>query len=152
MNQKLGVTWRYVAAHASGMVSMLIVLGVISPDGAQKMVLASQHIYADLHDILGQLAVIYVVVGPSLLAILVKLGFNTTNVDAMIKNLLSIAQSNTPAAQDAKVAIVAAAANPAVGTIMVVNPDVASDPRTPGNVVSAAGVPNPHVARPINRS
>lgn len=107
--QKVGVLWRYVAAHAAGGLSLLVVMGALPADKAQALLANFQRIYTDLQDIFGQLAAVWVLVGPGILAVLVKLGFDTTKVSSLADNLVKIATSNTPQAHEAQEAIVKAA-------------------------------------------
>lgn len=54
----------------------------------------------------------------------------------------AVLDPNTTLSKDAKVSIVSAAADPTLGTTGIVNPELAAEPATPGNVVSTkAAIP-----------
>jgi hypothetical protein len=54
----------------------------------------------------------------------------------------AVQDPNTTVSKEAKINLVTAAADPSVGTKAIVNPDLAPEPATPGNVVSTpAAVP-----------
>lgn len=131
---KISTALRYLGSNATGGLAVFVVLGTLSPDQQVQILKSANTIYNSTHDIVGAMANIWYIVFPIAGAYLAKFGINSSGFGVMMDKVFAAAKSGNV---DAKVAIVNAAASPAIGSQGVVNPELAANPATAGNVVSA---------------
>jgi hypothetical protein len=89
-------------------------------------------IYNSTRDIVGAAANVWYIVFPIVALYLGKLGVNASGIGTMMDKVFAMAKSGN---LEAKVAIVNAAASPAIGTQAIVNPELAPLAATANNVV-----------------
>lgn len=87
--------------------------------------------------------ILAVVAAPIVGPLLARWASNSAKVESQAAAVkAAVEDPNTAISKEAKVAIVSAAASPEIGTTAIVNPELAAEPATPGNVVSTkAAVP-----------
>jgi hypothetical protein len=142
---KLNVAMRYLGSNATGGLAVFVALGTLTPDQQVAILKSANQMYEATYSFVGAAANIWYIVFPIVGVWLAKLGWNASGVGTMMDNIFAMAKAGNV---QAKVAIVNAAASPAIGSQGVVNPELAANPATAGNVVSSpAAVP---VALPEN--
>lgn len=138
---KVNVALRYVGSNATGALTLAVALGTLSPEQSATVIAQVHIMYQATHDFIGAFASIWYIVFPILAIWLGKMGVNSSGFSAMMDRIFAAAKAGNV---DAKVAIVNAAASKEIGSQGVVNPEMAANPATAGNVVSApALVPPP---------
>ena len=139
LNNTANIITRYAGSNVSGALILAATLAGLPPEKSQAVMNSLHTIYADVHDIIGAFANIWYIVFPVVSIWLARLGINSSKIGPVMDRFLKTALSgNTAEAREAKVAIVNAAATPALGTAAIVNPTLAADPATPSNVVRTA--------------
>ena len=131
---KLNVALRYLGSNATGGLTVFVALGTLSPDQQITILKSANQMYEATYSFAGAAANIWYIVFPIVAVWLGKLGWNASGVGKMMDNIFAMAKAGNV---EAKVAIVNAAASPAIGSQGVVNPELAANPATAGNVVSA---------------
>lgn len=131
---KVNTALRYLGSNATGGLAVFVALGTLTPD-QQAQILSSAHtIYQSTHDLIGAFANIWYIVFPIAAVYLGKMGVNSSGFGSMMDKIFNAAKAGDV---EAKVAIVNAAASPAIGSQGVVNPEMAANPATAPNVVAA---------------
>lgn len=145
-SNKVNAALRYLASNATGGLAVFVALGTLSPEQQVELLKSANTIYNSSHDIVGAFANIWYIVFPIAGAYLAKIGINSSGFGAMMDKIFAAAKAGNV---DAKVAIVNAAASPAIGTQAIVNPSLSPLAATAPNVVAApelAPPPPPPVA------
>jgi len=118
---------------------------MLTPDQQVEILKNARQMYEASYAFVGAAANIWYIVFPIIAALLMKTGINSSGFGVMMDKVFTAARSGNV---QAKVALVNAAASPAIGTQAIVNPELAPLASTAGNVVSTpAAVP---VALPQN--
>lgn len=144
LSNKLSSALRYGSASAGMAFTLLAVLSLLSPDQVVTLKANVETLKTSIITGYGALVNMWIILGPVAIGVAAKLGWNSSSVKALAGKLLTIAtnKSDPKSATEAKVVLVNAAASKDIGSQGVVNPDLASNPATSGNVVaSAAGLP-----------
>lgn len=131
---KLNVALRYLGSNATGGLAVFVALGTLSPDQQVTILKSANQMYEATYAFAGAAANIWYIVFPIVGVWLAKLGWNASSVGTMMDNIFAMAKAGNV---QAKVAIVNAAASPAIGTQAIVNPELAPLGATAGNVVSS---------------
>lgn len=131
---KLNVALRYLGSNATGGLTVFVALGMLTPDQQVEILKSAHTMYESTYAFVGAAANIWYIVFPIIAFWLAKLGVNASGIGAMVDNVFALAKAGNV---QAKVAIVNAAASPAIGTQAVVNPSLSSLGATAGNVVAA---------------
>lgn len=131
---KLNVAMRYLGSNATGGLAVFVALGTLTPDQQVTILKSANQMYEATYSFVGAAANIWYIVFPIVALWLARLGINASSVGSMIDNVFKLAKAGNV---EAKVALVNAAASPAIGSQGVVNPELAANPATAGNVVSA---------------
>lgn len=126
---------RYAGVFSAGSMAVFIALGTFPPEQQTEILKSAHTMYQATHDFVGAAANIYYLVFPALAVYLTKLGINSSGFSVMMDKIFTAAKAGNV---EAKVAIVNAAASPDIGSAGVVNPELAANPATPGNVVARA--------------
>jgi hypothetical protein len=133
-SNKVNTALRYIGSNATGALAVFVALGTLTPE-QQTQILSSAHtIYQSTHDLVGAFANIWYIVFPIAAVYLGKMGVNSSGFGAMMDKIFTAAKAGD---ESAKVAIVNAAASPAIGSQGVVNAEMAANPATAPNVVAA---------------
>lgn len=127
-------TLRYLGSNATAALTVCVVFGAMTPEQSQSILANFHTMYVATHDFVGAFANIWYIIFPILSGVLLKMGLNAGGVGAMMDRVFKAAKEGDV---DAKVAIVSAAASPEIGTKAVINPTLAANPATPGNVVAS---------------
>lgn len=136
---KVNVALRYLASNATGGLAVFVAIGTLTPDQQVSLLKSANTIYNSSRDIVGAFANIWYIVFPIAAVWLGKMGVSSAGIGNMMDRVFAMAKSGN---LDAKVAIVNAAASPAIGTQAIVNPELAPLAATSTNVVSTpAAVP-----------
>lgn len=139
LSNKLSSLTRYAGTAGA---TTLTILGALSFLDAQQIAEIKAQV-----DILNQSVVtaygaltkMWLILGPVAIGVAAKLGWNSSGVQALAAKLLGIAKNDAdPKAQEAKEALVTAAASREIGTQAIINPTLAPSPATPPNVVVSA--------------
>lgn len=140
LSNKLGSALRYGSATAGTAFTMMAVLSLLSPDQVVSLKANVETLKTSIITGYGALVNMWIILGPVAIGIAAKLGWNSSSVQALAGKLLTIATNKTDpkGATEAKVVLVNAAASKAIGSQGVVNPELAANPATPGNVVASA--------------
>jgi len=133
---QVNTTLRYVGSNLVTLVTVLGTLSIVPKDQVQILIDNLHTLNDSLVTAYGALTKIWVIVGPIALIWLAKIGVSSSSVQGLVKSLMTQATSNTASAIEAKVAIVNAAANPAIGTKAIVNPELGEMAATADNVVA----------------
>jgi hypothetical protein len=138
-SNKLASALRYGSTAAGTGFTLLAVVSLLSPDQVVALKANVETLKTSILTGYGALLNMWVILGPLAIGVAAKLGWNSSSVQALSKKLLAIAgnAADPTAAKEAKVAIVNAAASPAVGSAGVVNKALAADPATAPNVVAS---------------
>lgn len=129
---KTKVGLRYLASNATGAMSVFVVLGFMTPEQQADVLKNASVIYDSTYAMIGAAANIWYIVFPIIAIWLGKMGIDSSGFGNMVGRVFAAAAAGN---KDAKVALINAAASPAIGTQAIVNPDLAPLPTTPGNVV-----------------
>jgi hypothetical protein len=133
-SNKTATAGRYGGVFVSGALTIFMALGSFDPD-QQKQILSSIHaMYAAIHDFVGAAANIWYIIFPVIAVWLGKLGINSSGFGSMMDRIFQAAKAGDIEAQRT---IINAAASPELGTHEIINPTLASDPKTPANVVAS---------------
>lgn len=140
LSNKVNAGSRYAVTVVATAFTIMAGMSIISPD---QLI----HLKSDLEVLktsfvtgYGALLDMWAILGPVAIGIAVKMGWNSSSVKSMGGKLLKIAGNKAdPAATEAKVVIVNAAASPTIGSQGVVNKEMAANPATSANVVASAG-------------
>ena len=138
-SNKINTALRYLGSNATGGLTVFVVLGMLTPDQQVEILKNARQMYEASYAFVGAAANIWYIVFPIIAALLAKAGINSSGFGVMMDKVFTAARSGNV---QAKVAIVNAAASPAIGTQAIVNPELAPLASTAGNVVSTpAAVP-----------
>lgn len=138
-SNKINTALRYLGSNATGGLTVFVVLGMLTPDQQVEILKNAHQMYEASYAFVGAAANIWYIVFPIIAALLMKAGINSSGFGVMMDKVFTAARSGNV---QAKVAIVNAAASPAIGTQAIVNPELAPLAATAGNVVSTpAAVP-----------
>lgn len=129
---KVNVALRYLGSNATGGLTVFVVLGMLTPEQQVDILKNAHAMYDATYAFIGAAANIWYIVFPIIAAWLLKMGVDSSSVGSMMDRLFALAKAGNKQAQ---VAIVTAAASPALGTQAIINPALAPVPETPGNVV-----------------
>lgn len=144
-SNKINTALRYLGSNATGGLTVFVVLGMLTPDQQVEILKSARAMYEASYAFVGAAANIWYIVFPLIAAFLAKAGVDSSGFGKMMDKVFTAARSGNV---QAKVALVNAAASPAIGTQAIVNPELAPLASTAGNVVSTpAAVP---VALPQN--
>lgn len=130
---KLNVAMRYLGSNATGGLFVFVALGTLTPDQQVSILKSANQMYEATYAFAGAAANIWYIVFPIVAVWLGRMGINASGVGAMVDNVFKMAKAGN---LEAKVALVNAAASPAIGTQAIVNPELAPLGATAGNVVS----------------
>jgi hypothetical protein len=139
-SNKLSAALRYGATTAGTGFTLLAVLSLLTPEQVVALKANVETLKTSILTGYGALVNMWAILGPVAIGVAVKMGWSSSSVQAMAGKLLKIAgnQADPDKATEAKVAIVNAAASPAVGSQGVVNKELAANPATSENVVASA--------------
>jgi hypothetical protein len=129
---KVNVALRYLGSNITGGMTVFVMLGVLTPEQQVDILKNAHAMYDATYAFVGAAANIWYIVFPIAAVYLGKLGIDASGFGAMIGRVFAAAKAGN---QEAKVAIVNAAASPELGTKAIINPELAPSPATPGNVV-----------------
>lgn len=136
---KVNVALRYLGSNATGGLTVFVVLGLLSPEQQVDILKNAHAMYDATFALVGAAANIWYIIFPLIAGMLLKMGVDASNVGNMMNRLFALAKAGNI---EAKVAIVNAAASPAIGTQAIVNPELAPLAATAGNIVATpAAVP-----------
>lgn len=136
---KINTALRYAGSNVSGGLMIFVVLGAMTPEQSATVIAKMHVMYQATQDFVGAFASIWYIIFPVISAWLLKMGVNSSGFGVMMDKVFAAAKAGN---KDAAVALVSAAASPAIGTTSIVNPALAPEPKTPANVVaSAADIP-----------
>lgn len=124
---------RYVGANATGALTLFVALGTLAPEQQVDILKSAHTMYQSTHDFIGAAANIWYIVFPILAIWLGKMGINSSGFGVMMDKVFAAAKSGD---QNAKVALLNAAASKEIGTTAIINKDMAPIPATSSNVVS----------------
>jgi len=137
-SNKLNSAMRYGGTAASAVFAVMGALSILTPDQVTTLKADIETLKTSILTGYGALVDMWVILGPVGVLVLAKIGWNSSGVKAMAGKLFAIATTpSDPKSTEAKVAIVNAAASPAIGSLGVVNKDLAANPETSANVVAA---------------
>lgn len=120
---------RHVGTASASVASVFMVLGFLTPEQSQAVIADMQQIVAGLQQAFGGFSKLIIVVGPVFAGLMATFAAKSGSAASLLSTLTKIAHSNTPVADDAKIAIAnAAAALPEVQK--VVAPALAPIPAT----------------------
>lgn len=141
LQNKLSSLKRYAGTSGA---TLLTVLGALSFLDVQQIAEVKAQVDILNQSILtayGALTKMWIILGPVGIAVAAKLGWNSSGVQDLAAKLFGIAKNSAdPKSQEAREALVSAAASPAIGTQAIINPMLAPSPATPSNVVVSASV------------
>lgn len=139
LSNKISSLKRYGVTAGATALTVLSALQLLSPEHLADLKTQADIFNHSIYSAYGALTHMWLIVGPVMVGIAVKMGWNSSSVKALGDKLFGIAaNAKDPASTEAKVVIVTAAASPAIGSQGVVNPEMAANPATPGNVVATA--------------
>lgn len=130
---------------SNGMTALTVlgVLGFLSPEQSTALIAAIHQFNDGLVQTFGALGKMWIILGPLVAALFVKLGISTPTVQNILATLTKAATTGTPDEQKAIQAQIATSTANLPLVTGVVAPVLAADPSTPGNVVA-----NPEVLKP----
>lgn len=140
-SNKLNAALRYGATTAGTGLTLLAVMSVLTPEQVADLKQQITILNDSVITAYGALTKMWIIAGPVAIAMLAKVGWNSSSVQALAAKLSAIAKNDSdPKATDAKVAIVNAAADQAVSGpgAAVVAPALAPIASTSDNVVASA--------------
>lgn len=130
---------RYFGTYSMGALTALFFVGSFSPDQQAQILASFNKMYVATQDFVGAAANVWLILFPAIAGLLAKFGIDASGVGNMMDRIFAMAKGGNLAA---KVAIVNAAASPAIGTQAIVNPELAPLAATANNVVvTPAAVP-----------
>lgn len=144
-SNKISAALRYLGSNATGGLSVFVILGMLSPDQQVEILKSAHQMYDASYAFVGAAANIWYIVFPIAAVWLAKAGINSSGFGVMMDKIFKAAKSGNV---EAKVAIVNAAASPDIGSKGVVNPEMAANPATAGNVVSTPALVPDHPVTP----
>jgi hypothetical protein len=138
---KLNAGLRYTGTSAFTLFTILGVLSLITPEQLAELKTQIDVLGQSILTGYGALTKMWIILGPVGAGLMLKLGIQSSTVQALAQKLLGIAKNDQdPKATDAKVAIVSVAADPTVvgprGGV-VASAEIAANPATPANVVAS---------------
>lgn len=140
LSNKLNSALRYGGTASATIFTVMAVFSLLSPEQVADLKAQVEILNSSIATGYGALLKMWIILGPVAIGVAAKLGWNSSSVKAMAGKLLTIAtnKSDPAGATEAKVVLVNAAASKAIGSQGVVNPELAANPATPGNVVANA--------------
>ena len=101
---------RHVGTASASVASVFVVLGFLTPDQSQAIIADMQQIVAGLQQAFGGFSKLAIIVGPIFAGLMATFAAKSGSVTSIIATLLKTAHANTIASDEAKTAIVNAAA------------------------------------------
>jgi hypothetical protein len=136
---KINAALRYLGSNATGGLTVFVILGFLTPEQQVEILKSAHQMYDATYSFVGAAANIWYIVAPAAAIYLAKIGIDSSGFVSMMNRIFAAAKAGN---LEAKVAIVNAAASPAIGTQAIVNPELAPLAATSTNVVSTpAAVP-----------
>lgn len=132
-----------VKSTASGL-AFVVALGGLPKDKADAILLNLQSAADALYQLVGAVSNLWILIVPLVVTVVARMGWTGADAKVLVGRALAQATKPTPDAEDAKVALVSAAASPEIGSRGVVNARLAANPATPANVVASATMLPPH--------
>lgn len=109
LQNKLGALKRYAATAGGSALTIMAVLQLLSPEQVMELKAQAEIANQSIFTLYGALTKMWIIAGPVAIGIAVKLGWNSSGVQALAGKLLGIAKHDTtPAAVEAQKAIVQA--------------------------------------------
>jgi hypothetical protein len=130
---KVNVALRYLGSNATGGLTVFVVLGLLTPEQQVDILKNAHAMYDATYAFIGAAANIWYIVFPIIAGLLLKMGVDSSGIGNMVDRVFALAKAGN---KDAQIAIVKAAAAPELGTKAIINPVLAPEPATPGNVVA----------------
>ena len=139
LSNKMYSALRYGGTAVGAVFTVMAALSLLSVDQVAQLKGDVETLKTSIVTGYGALIDMWIVLGPVAIGVAAKLGWNSSSVKAMAGKLFNIAKNDDDPAKatEAKVALVNAAASPEIGSQGVVNPEMAANPATSDNVVSA---------------
>jgi hypothetical protein len=110
-----------------------VLLGLLTPEQQVDILKNAHAMYDATYAFIGAAANIWYIVFPIIAGLLLKMGVDSSGIGNMVDRVFALAKAGN---KDAQIAIVKAAAAPELGTKAIINPVLAPEPATPGNVVA----------------
>lgn len=145
---KLNAALRYGGSNAAMLFTVMGVFSLLTPDQIVSLKTQIDVLQQSVMTAYGALTKMWIILGPIAAIWLAKVGMNSSTVQAMAGKLLGIAKNDPAKSQEAKEALITAAASPDIGTKAIINPTLAASPATPGNVVVSAAAAAAHTVPP----
>lgn len=136
LQNKLNTAYRYAGTTGGTLLTVLGAFAFLSPEQIVEVKAQIDVLNTSLLTAYGALTKMWIILGPIGIAVLAKMGWNSSGIQALGEKLFSIAKHD----DKAKEVLVTAAAAPEMGTTAIVNPTMAASPATPSNVVVSAAV------------
>lgn len=147
LQNKFSALKRYGVTAGGTALTIMAVLQLLSPEQVTEIKAQAEILNQSIITGYGALTKMWIIAGPVAVGFAVKMGWNSSSVQALAGKLLGIAKNDQdPKATEAKVALVNAAASPDIGSQGVVNKELAANPLTAGNVVAAPTMMPPQQA------
>lgn len=139
LQNKLSALKRYGVTAAGGALTIAGVLQLLTPEQIVELKAQADILNQSIMTGYGALTKMWIIIGPVMIGMAARLGWQSSSIKALAGKLLGIATNDADAkgATVAKVALVNAAASPDIGSQGVVNQQLAANPATAGNVVAA---------------
>lgn len=132
-----------VGSNGMTALTVLGVLGFLSPEQSTALIAAIHEFNDGLVQTFGALGKMWIILGPLVAGIFVKLGISNPTVQNILATLTKAATSGTPTEQKAVQAQIATTTANLPLVEGVVSKELAKDPSTPGNVVAAPEILKP---------